>query len=131
MAVKVGDLSSEHTHYWDGDDWQWQPLWLKPDEVIEAAATAFGRSGTDTQYLADGLLNQSWRIDDYVLRVSRPERTREQVQYEHDVIGALHEHLDVVVPALKAEDGASVVDWKGRILSLFPFVHGISGTEVD
>lgn len=72
-----GDLSSTQTHYWDGEDWGWQPLWLKPNNVIDAVSMAFGREATDARYLASGLLNQSWQIDDnYVLRVSRPNAAR-------------------------------------------------------
>ncbi|HVX47217.1 MAG TPA: phosphotransferase [Mycobacteriales bacterium] len=128
--MQDGDLSPEQTHFWDNGFWE--PLWLSPAQILDAVTTSYSRKAGHAHYLADGLLNQSWKIDDdYVLRVSRPERTLAQVQYEHDVIRALHRHIDVVVPPITSGEGGTVAEYHGYRLSLFPFVTGIPGTAID
>ncbi len=132
-SAKTGDLSPDGQHMWDGV--AWEPLWLLADEVASAVRARFGRTVTTPRLLGEGLLNQSWRIDSpdgsYVLRVSRPERPREQVEYEHALIRALHEHVAAVVPPLPGHDGETVQRWRGRILSLFSYVEGTPGTAVE
>ncbi|MGH2559203.1 MAG: phosphotransferase enzyme family protein [Thermomicrobiales bacterium] len=132
---EVGDLSADGLHYWDGNIWGWQPLWLAPDEVVSAARMPFERPVTDVHFLAAGLLNQSWRLDAddgvYVLRVSRLERSREQVAYEHAFTRELMKRVDVVVPPLKGRNGESIQQWRGWTLSLFPFIEGVSGSAID
>lgn len=133
---EIGDLSPDDRHYWDGDIWGWQPLWLVPDEVVDAARQRFDHTPTATaaQFLASGLLNQSWRVDtsqgSYVLRVSRSERTHEQVAYEHAFARELNKHISAVVPPLPGRDGATIQPWRGLLLSLFPFIEGIPGVAI-
>ncbi|MGH2533077.1 MAG: phosphotransferase enzyme family protein [Thermomicrobiales bacterium] len=132
---KLGDLSADGLYYWDGDIWQWQRLWLVPDEVVDAVRRCFARPVTAVHFLAAGLLNQSWRIDAdegaSILRTSRPERSRDQVAYEHALTRELNKHVDVVVPPLPGRDGETIQHWRGRILSLFPFVEGGSGVSMS
>ena len=132
-SAKTGDLSPEGKHMWDGC--AWEPLWLLPDEVVDAVRARFGRTVTTPRLLGEGLLNQSWRIDSpgglYVLRVSRSERPREQVAYEHAFIRALREHVAAVVAPLPGQDGETVQRWRRRILSLFPYIEGTPGTAVE
>ena len=133
---KLGDLNHERTHYWNGDLWQWQPLWLRPADVVRAVRERFGVPAHALDYLGDGCLNQSWLVtaDDgreYVLRVSREELSREQIEYEHRLATALHERVDVVVAPLPGGDGATVQRESDRLLSLSPYVQGILGTQVD
>lgn len=131
-GVQVGDLSPDATHMWDGD--AWNPLWLLPDDVMHAVRVCFGRTVTAPCLLGEGLLNQSWRIDApdrrYVLRVSRPERLWEQVAYEHALIRALHEQVNVAIVPIHGRDGETVQQWRTNILSLFPYVEASSGTAV-
>ena len=131
---KVGDLSPDSRHYWDGDVWQWRPLWLVPQEAIDSVRHCFRRPATAAHLLATGLLNQSWRVEThdgtYVLRVSRSERSAEQLAYEHTFILALKEHLRIVVPPLAGRGGKTLQSWQRRLLSLFPFVEGTDGTAV-
>jgi hypothetical protein len=49
---EVGELSPDGRHYWDGDIWQWQPLWLVPDEVVAAVRQLFAQSVTSARFLA-------------------------------------------------------------------------------
>ena len=130
--VEIGALSPDATHLWGGA--AWEPLWLLPDEVVDAVRVCFGRVVTAPALLGEGLLNQSWRIesldDRYVLRVSRPERVREQVAYEHALIRAVHPLVPVAVVPIAGRDGATVQQWHTHLLSLFPFVAGTSGSVI-
>lgn len=130
----IGELSPDGLHYWGGDIWQWQPLWLAPDEVIEATQQRFDQACSTVHFLAAGLLNQSWRVDtdhgSYVLRVSRSERSHDQITYEHAVTQELNKHVSAVVPPLPGRDGATIQRWRGRMLSLFPFVEGVDGSAI-
>ncbi len=63
--------------------------------------------------------------------MSRPERPREQVAYEHALIRALREHITAVVAPLPGRDGETVQQWRGTILSLFPYIEGTPGIEVE
>lgn len=132
-SARVGDLSPDGTQMWSGG--AWEPLWLLPHQVIGAVCARFGRTVTTPRLLREGLLNQSWRIEapdgPYVLRVSRPERTWEQVAYEHTLIRALREHVTAVVAPLPGTDGETAQRWRERILSLFPYVEGSPGTTVE
>lgn len=129
----MGELSADRTHYWDTDDWE--PLWLRPDEVAAAVHRRYGLAAESVTLLADGLLNQSWRVDGpggaLVVRVSRAERTREQVGYEHEFLRRLRGRFDFIVPALSGVDGETVQTFRGRTLSAFPFIAGTPGTAVD
>lgn len=133
-ARQIGDLSAERTHYWNGDIWGWQPLWLTPDAIVATARDRFGVQGVNATFLGSGLLNQSWRLDapagTFILRVSRRERTRPQLAYEHTVLRALHEHIDVVIPPLPGRDGETIQAARGSLITLFPFVAGTSGNDV-
>lgn len=129
-----GDLNAAGTHYWDGPVWEWQPLWLSAAEAGEAARAVFGTDVGEVSFLADGYLNQSWRIDTgpagFVLRVGRPEVTEEQTGYEHDFATVLHAQVPEAVAPLSGRDGRTVQRWRSHVLSLFPFVEGTAGTEV-
>ena len=134
LSVTIGDLSPDGKHMW-GSGGAWEPLWLLPDQVIDAVRARFGHTVTTPRFLGEGLLNQSWRIDShdesFVLRVSRPERRREQVAYEHALIRALYEPVAAVVAPLPGHDGETVQRWRRRILSLFPYIEGTLGTAVE
>lgn len=130
----VGELSADGTKVWGGHTWE--PLWLLQPEVVEAAKVRFGRVVDVTPtFMAEGLMNQSWRVGSpdgtYVLRVSRPELSRESVAYEHAVIGLLHREVREVVPALPGSNGETLQVWRGRALSLFPYIDGTLGTDVE
>jgi len=60
-----------------------------PGRGRRAARSVFGVAADTPRFLAEGMLNQSWQIDTeqgrFVLRVTRPELTRNQVAYEHAV----------------------------------------------
>ena len=133
---ELGELSPDSRHYWDGDIWGWQPLWLGPDEVVDVTRQCFEqtRTATTARFLAAGLLNQSWRIETrygaYVLRVSRAERSVEQIAYEHAFARELHTHIGAVVAPLSGRDGVTIQRWRGRALSLYPFVAGQAGTSI-
>lgn len=130
-----GEISSDGRHYWDGDVWKWQSLWLVADEVAKAAHDRFGRTATAVHFLASGMLNQSWHVEtgdgSCVLRISRPERTREQVAYEHQLLRRLKDQVREMVAPVLGRDGETVQFWAGHILSLFPFVHGAGGELVE
>jgi Ser/Thr protein kinase RdoA (MazF antagonist) len=133
---KLGDLNHERTHFWNGELWQWQPLWIRPADVVLAVRERFGAPAHALDYLGDGCLNQSWSVtaEDgrrYVLRVSRSDVTRDQVEHEHALATALHKRIDVVVAPLPGVDGRTTQLEGDRILSLFPFVEGTLGTQVD
>jgi Ser/Thr protein kinase RdoA (MazF antagonist) len=133
-ARRIGDLSPERTHYWNGDIWGWQPLWLTPDAVTAIAGDRFGLRATDATYLGSGLLNQSWRLDTadgaFILRVSRPERTRAQIAWEHAVVRRLHEEIAAVIAPLPGCGGETIQTAQGFLFSLFPFAPGTSGVDV-
>ncbi|MEJ7654964.1 MAG: phosphotransferase, partial [Chloroflexia bacterium] len=131
-SVEIGDLSPDGEHMWDGD--AWEPLWLLPDEVVDAVRVCFGLVVTAPYLLREGLLNQSWRLDSpdgrYVLRVSRPQRLREQAAYEHALIRDLHKHVAAAVVPIPGHDGDTVQQWGTNILSMFPYVEGVLGIAV-
>ncbi|GAB3754889.1 phosphotransferase enzyme family protein [Microlunatus parietis] len=124
------ELSADGTQYYDGPDWGWQELWLTADEVFAFCAEDRGLPATQVSLLAEGLLNQSWKIEcsdhDRVLRVSRSERTPEQVAYELPVVRAWAEAAPVVVAA--EHEDVPVVD--DRVLTIFPYVKGFSGLSM-
>lgn len=130
-----GDISPDGRHYWDGDVWKWQSLWLVGGEVAEVVQEQFGRAVTSVRFLAAGMLNQSWHVEtthgSYVLRISRRERSRAQVAYEHEFLGQLMGHVEEVVAPLAGNDGETIQSFREHILSLFPFVDGVSGEAVD
>lgn len=126
-----GTLSPDCRHYWNGPVWKWQPLWLTPDAVLDAVRRYFDRPATSATYLASGALNQSWRVDDHVLRVSRPEQDHVQIAYEHEVVRRLAQVLDVVPAPVPGRDGNTIQWYGGRLLSLFPYVPGPLGAEVE
>lgn len=129
----VGDLSADGTHVWAGR--RWEPLWLRPPEVSAAAELCFGRLVGSPTFMAEGMLNQSWRVESadggYVLRVSRPELSRERVSYEHVVLTQLHDEVREAVTPLPGTDGETIQIWNGRTLSLFPYIEGILGADVE
>jgi Ser/Thr protein kinase RdoA (MazF antagonist) len=128
--VKVrGALSPDGTQYYDGPDWGWQDLWLTPDRVL-AFCTERGLPAGRVSLLVEGMLNQTWRIHcadhDRVLRVGRSSRTPEQVDYELPVVRAWAAAAPVVIAPEHTD--VPVVD--GHVLTLFPYVEGISGATV-
>lgn len=130
----VGDLSADGIKVWGGH--QWAPLWLLQCEIVEAAHVCFGRNvAAPPTFMTEGLMNQSWRVaaheGAYVLRVSRPELSRESVDYEHAIVGQLHQEIGEVVPALAGSGGETLQLWRGRVLSLFPYIDGTLGTDVE
>lgn len=108
-----------------------RPLWFSPPEVVELCRGHFGVEATGAVLLADGMLNQSWRIlvDDHdrVLRIGRRERTVEQVVYER----VAARMWAAVVPQVVVAEFADVPVVDGRALTLFPFVDGEPGATVD
>ncbi|HEY6738805.1 MAG TPA: phosphotransferase [Actinopolymorphaceae bacterium] len=130
MTLELGTLSEDGGHYWDGEPSRWQPLWLRADEVCEAARDRFGveTPARRPEYFGTGLLNQTWRVGDHVLRVSRDERSLEQLEYEHTVTEVLHRELPEICTAVRGVDGLAIQRWNGRLLSLFPYIAGDLGT---
>lgn len=129
--AEYGDLSADGASYWSGDGWEWQPLWLRADEVLTAARARFGRAGAEATFLAAGMLNQSWLVGEHVLRVGRPERSVAQVSYEHAVLAELDKRVPFVVPPLAGRSGGTLEEWNGWLLTLSPFIAGRSGVDVD
>ena len=125
-----GQLSPGASRYFDGPDWGWQDLWFTGVQVVEVCRARFGVPAEHAVLLAEGMLNQTWRIScpdhDRVLRVGREERTAEQVGYEHAAASAWATVTPKVVVA--EHDETPLVD--GHTMTLFPFVEGISGTAV-
>lgn len=129
---RPGDVSPGGTRHYDSDAWGWQNLWLTASDVRAIAAAEFGASVTGpVELLGEGLLNQSWRLPcadhDRVLRVGRLERSADQVHYEREI--ALAWAADVPEMIVAESDRVPVVD--GHALTLFPFVSGRSGVQVD
>jgi Ser/Thr protein kinase RdoA (MazF antagonist) len=125
-----GDLSADGLHFYDGPDWGWQPLWLTADRVLEVAHEHYRVDATGAALLSEGLLNQSWRLHcadhDRVLRVSRTERTLEQVRYEDRVVAAWSPIRQVVAPET---DLHPVIN--GHVITVYPFCDGVPGTGID
>ncbi|MFC7620298.1 phosphotransferase enzyme family protein [Microlunatus sp. GCM10028923] len=125
-----GALSPDGTHYYDGAGWGWQPLWLTSDRLVDFCRDAWGLPVRRASLLAEGMLNQTWKLDcadhDRVLRVGRSERTAEQVRYEYVVARAWAE----VTPVLVAPEQDEVPVLDGHTLAVFPFVQGVSGVSV-
>lgn len=132
-GFEVGDLSAGRTRAWDGN--YWQPLWLVPGDVIRVVRECFDIAATSASLLHEGLLNQSWRVDageeSWVLRVSRPERSRGQVAYEHAFLRELRKEFELVVVPHPGRNGGTVQYQRGRLVSLFPHVHGVSGATTS
>ncbi|MBO0812011.1 MAG: phosphotransferase [Microlunatus sp.] len=125
-----GDLSPDRTHYYDGDGWGWQRLWLTPDQVLALAVDEYGLAAMSAALLSDGFLNQTWRLacadGDRVLRVSRTERTLDQLRYEDHVVAAWSSVSEIVAP-----QSAHHPMINGHLITLYPYCEGRPGTEVD
>lgn len=127
-----GEIRTDGLAYWDDPAWGWQPFWLTAAEVAVAARQRYAVRAHDVRFLASGALNQSWSLDDaWVLRVSRPERDAAALAYEHRVTRALRADVSTVVTAEPGLDGTTVQSYYDRKLSLFPFVHGVSGETLE
>jgi len=80
--------------------------------------------------LSGGHTNRSVHIGtstgEYVLRVSNPNKTEEEVAFEVDVLKKLKQTLigEFVVDTLDAPDGSSFIIRNGHIYTLFRFVEG-------
>ncbi len=130
MPPTTGQLSPDGTSSFHGD-WGWQRLWFSRARVLELCRQHFAVEATGAILLADGMLNQSWRIaaDDHdrVLRIGRRERTAEQVAYER----VAARMWSAVVPQVVVAEYADVPVVDGRVLTLFPFIEGTSGSSVE
>lgn len=126
-----GDLSPRGSRFYDGEDWGWQQLWLTADQVLATASREYGVNAASAALLADGYLNQSWRLalpdGDKVLRVSRTERTIDHVRYEDRLVDAWSSVIPEVVVPLSTHH--PVIN--GHLITLYPYLAGRSGTEVD
>lgn len=127
-------MSSDGARFWEGDDWGWRPLWLTANQVVEHAHACFGVAVGAAVLLAGGLLNQTWllrsRDRDRVLRVGRPDRSLDQVRWEHVVSRTWATRVPQVVVA--EADPVAVVPDQGQthVLSIFPSCAGVPGTVV-
>jgi hypothetical protein len=130
MTHEIGTLSDDGATYSDGGGNGWQPLWLHPADVRQAALTCYGVESPTVQYLASGMLNQSWRIGDFVLRVSRTQRTQEQLLYEHHVLSTLHREAPEVLAPVTGIDGHSLQRVGQRWLTMFPYIEGVLGSDL-
>jgi Ser/Thr protein kinase RdoA (MazF antagonist) len=130
MTLEIGSLSDDGAAYWDGDGNGWQPLWLRPADVRHAAVACYGVEAPTVQYLASGMLNQSWRVGDFVLRISRPGRTREQLLYEHHVLTTLNQEAPEVLAPVTGIDGHRLQRVGQRWLTMFPYVEGVLGSDL-
>jgi len=131
MSLRPGTVSEDRSQFWDGDAWGWQPLWLTVDQVEQAVTELYRMPTAEPQYLASGMLNQSWRVGAVVLRVSRPARTAPQLRYEHRMLAELGATLPEIVAPIPARNGPTLQSVHGRQLSLFPFVAGTLGSELS
>lgn len=124
-----GAVSPDGARFYVGPDWGWRELWLTADQVLAFCRNKRGLPADRVTLLAEGLLNQTWKITcadhDRVLRVGRTERTPEQVEYERTVVRAWAAAAPAVVAA--EHDDVPVTD--GHTLTLFPFLTGISGAS--
>jgi Ser/Thr protein kinase RdoA (MazF antagonist) len=129
-STERGQLSPGASRFFDGADWGWRRLWLSRAEVIEACGRLFSVPARAATLLAEGMLNQTWRIAgpdrDRVLRISRAERTAEQLEYERTITTA----WAAVIPEIVVAEHPDRPVVNGHILTLFPYVEGISGTAV-
>lgn len=110
-----GDLSPSGSRFFEGEELGWQRLWLNERQVLGVSREHFGLKVARASLLAEGALNQTWRLHDHVLRVSRKERTVEQVAYERTAAEIWHAVVPQVVVAESRD--APVVD--GHALTLF------------
>lgn len=128
---KRGDLSPGGSRFYDGEGWGWQQLWLTADEVLQAARREYGIGVGSAVLLADGYLNQTWHLGlpdgDKVLRVSRAERTADHARYEDRLVAA----WSVEIPQLVAPVSAHHPVINGHVITLYPYLVGRSGSEVD
>jgi Ser/Thr protein kinase RdoA (MazF antagonist) len=77
--------------------------------------------------LEGGYVNDVFRVEcggEYVLRICVPETRLEMVLWEHDLLDYLGPRVPEVPAPVPAADGATAVEWDGRIASLFPYVEG-------
>ena len=134
MALALARVSLDGAYFWEGDDWGWRPLWLAADQVVEHAQAYFGVIVETATLLAGGLLNQTWLLHGrerrLVLRVGRPDRSLDQVRWEHVVSRAWAARVPQVVVA-EADPVAVVSDQaQTHVLSIFPFCPGVPGSVV-
>ena len=130
MTPNRGDLSPDGSRFYDGEDWGWQPLWLTADRVLATCQQQFGISALAAEFLAGGMLNQSWRVrgtdHDHVLRIGRKERDLDQVRYEYRLASAWAEQIPQVIVAEQPPGQR----WGDHLLTLFRYVDGVDGSNV-
>ena len=103
------------------------------DEVLHDVLVRFGVvDGRVTPIVPGGKMNEHWRIDGgrrpLVLRRYNALRTPAAAAYEHDVLARLGADGEWPVAApIAATDGATIVEERGRIYALFPFLEGEAG----
>ena len=131
---RVARMSSDGLSFWENDDWGWRPLWISADVVVETASTRFAVPTESAALLTGGCLNQTWllhcRDRNRVLRVGRPERTVEQVCYEHVLSRAWACHLPQIVTTEADPVVITSVAEQDHVLSLYPFCSGVPGSSV-
>lgn len=134
VVLAVARVSLDGAYFWEGEDWGWRPLWLTANQVVEHAHAWFGVAAETATLLAGGLLNQTWLLRgsdrNRVLRVGRPDRSLDQVRWEHVVSRTWATRVPQVVVA-EADPVAVVSDSaQTHVLSIFPFFPGVPGTVV-
>lgn len=126
-GTRLGELFSDGTRVW-GSAGTWDRLWLRAADVMAAAGDRFGLTVGKPVLLADGLMNQTWRLTTdsgrFVLRVIRPDLPVEEVRYEHDITAHLRERIPEVVVPVPGVDGDTVQRWEAVLVVVFPFVDG-------
>lgn len=126
-----GDLSPGGSRFYDGEGWGWQQLWLTASEILATASREYGIDAASATLLADGYLNQSWRLNvpdgDKVLRVSRSQRTLDHVKYEDRLVAA----WTLSIPEIVAPASMHHPLINGHVITLYPYLTGRSGVEVD
>jgi Ser/Thr protein kinase RdoA (MazF antagonist) len=67
----------------------------------------------------------SSRRGTFVLRIEPPWRTRRELEWVHAVATQAHGAVPQAVAPIQSNDGGTVLVWRERCASLFPFVDGI------
>ena len=74
--------------------------------------------------LKGGYENDVYHVADYVVCISPPSRTAENLQWTHMLTRHCAEAVPQVIAPIAAIDGTTVLMWQGRAVSVFPFIAG-------
>ena len=97
-------------------------------ETLREVLSAYGVLADEIHDIRTGRINKHWRVIAggrvYALRRYNARARRESIAYEHAMLKHVAGRRWPVAAAITALDGATIVEYFGRLFSFFPFLEG-------